>query len=64
MTSNFEKNVPQFFLLKMKFATKWVGIEVLNPSTKLYRDIEVWKKLKKNFINLEVKKMLRAKGYY
>lgn len=34
-------NVTQLFLLRMKYPTKWAFIEVLNPRTKLYKDI--WK---------------------
>ena len=34
-------------LLRMKFATKWAFIKVLNPGTKLYRDIEICKDVKK-----------------
>ena len=45
-------NVTQLFLLRMKYPTKWAFIEVLNPRTKLYKDI--WKDEKK--LNLEVKK--------
>ena len=39
------KKCLSILLLRVKFATKWAFIEVLNLSTKLYRDI--WKDVKK-----------------
>ena len=48
------KKCPPMFLLRVKFATKWVFIEVLNLSNKLYRDNWNLKRCKQNFINLEV----------
>ena len=45
-------DVAQTFLLRMKFATKRAFIEVLNPSTKLYRNVWTLKKCKKKLSQL------------
>ena len=41
------KNCHSILLLRVKFATKWVFVEVLNLRTKLYRDIWSLKRCKK-----------------